>query len=56
MPKAKETLETASAAIAFAERNLPEEAKDIMNQVEVEATVRPSATKRKDTRPRARAK
>jgi len=56
MAKARETLETAAAATAFAERNLPEEAKDIMNQVQVETTARPAVAKRADTRPRARAK
>jgi len=55
MPKIKETMESTAAAIPFAERNLPEDAIDIMNQVQVDGK-RPVATKRKDTRPRARAK
>jgi len=56
MPKIKEVIETTAAAIPFAERNLPDEAREILNQVEVREKARSAATKRKDTRPRARAK
>ena len=54
MAKIRETIETVFAAMSFAERNLSEDARDVMNQTQVETTARSAAAKRKDTRPRVR--
>ena len=55
MPSIRERIETVFAALAFAEQNLDQEARDILNQTEDQKSAKANTAKRADPRPRLRA-
>jgi hypothetical protein len=55
MASIRERIETVFAALAFAEQNLDQEARDILEQTQSEKSVVANTAKRADSRPRLRA-
>ena len=55
MASIRERIETVFAAMAFAEQNLGQEAREILEQTQVTESAKASTAKRADSRPRLRA-